>query len=491
MLTGSLRLKLHGSLSLRCVFLSLIPTAAAAIGSTVWVPPPNGTDDTANIQAALDACVAKGPGCTVQLQVGKYLTRQLVAYNFRGKFRGLGRDQTTIEALPNLVVTVRDPVVYGECLPDTTTCLWPSLIIFVDGDIHVSDLSLHITASPGTATTGWTVFGLEISSLLDGLRFMGQHPTDVSIDRISIEGLPDNSPNSFGIAVGLGVGFNVVNEIIYTGELPRSSAVFDYYFLTGSLTVRNSSFKMAIDGVSTDGFRRNNVVTIGGSRSAGNFFEDVYVGIDMETSESSTFDISYNQSSGLSYGMWVVPWQPVFVPATPSHYVIHDNKFTTTGPQAKGIFLQDNPVEPWIHATIYNNTIGPTQNSLLDGIGANNTQNATIWNNTISGTAVDAIGLHGTSFSTVVRNKVGDLTLDPTYGLAQIYLDPTSSLNLLVCSSRDDTLIDKGTMNEVIGCEESTGSAQAAPAASTAHLAVTRPNPPRTKTPLDVQAVTK
>jgi hypothetical protein len=155
------------------------------------------------------------------------------------------------------------------------------------------------------------------------------------------------------------------------------------------------------------------------------------------------------------------------------------------------IFLQDNPVEPWIHATIYNNTIGPTQNSLLDGIGANNTQNATIWNNTIRGTAVDAIGLHGTSFSTVVRNKVGDLTLDPTYGLAQIYLDPTSSLNLLVCSSRDDTVIDKGTMNEVIGCEESTGSAQAAPAASTAHLAVTRPNPPRTKTPLDVQAVTK
>jgi hypothetical protein len=206
----------------------------------------------------------------------------------------------------------------------------------------------------------------------------------VSIDRISIERLPDNSPNSFGIAVGLGVGFNVVNEIIYTGELPRSSAVFDYYFLTGSLTVRNSSFKMAIDGVSK-----------------------------------------------------------------------------------------------------------PTQNSVLDGIGANNTQNATIWNNTISGTAVDAIGLHGTSFSTVVRNKVGDLTLDPTYGLAQIYLDPTSSLNLLVCSSRDDTVIDKGTMNEVIGCEESTGSAQAAPAASTAHLAVTRPNPPRTKTPLDVQAVTK
>jgi Periplasmic copper-binding protein (NosD) len=484
--------KLAGlGLSLRRVVLSLIlsfPAAATAGGAIVWVAPPNGTDDTANIQAALDACVAKGPGCTVQLQAGKYLTRQLVEYNFRGTFKGLGRNQTTIEALPNLVVNIPDPVVYGECPPNTTSCLWPSLIIFVDGEIHVSDLSIHIKAPAGTATTGWTVFGLEISSLLDGLRFMGQHPTDVSIDRISIEGLPDNSPNSFGIVVGFGVGFNIVNEIIYTGELPRSSALFDYYFLTGSLTVRNSSFKMGIDGVSTDGFRRNNVVTIGGSPTAGNVFEDVYVGIDNEASESSIFDISYNQSSGLSYSMWVIPWQPVFAPATPSHYVIHDNKFTTTGPSAEGIFLQDNPVKPWIHATIYNNTIGPTQNSLMDGIGAYDTQKATIWNNTFSGTAVDAIGLYGTSFSTVVSNKVDDVTLDPTSGLAQIYLDPTSSFNLVVCASPDDTVIDKGTMNKVIGCEESTGSAQAAPAALPA---VTRPNPPRTKTPGDVQGVTK
>ena len=486
------------------LMIAITPAAIAAGELTQFVAPPNGTDDTANIQAALDACVANGPGCTVQLQTGKYLTRQLVEYNFQGTFKGMGNTRTTIEALHNLTVNIPDPVVYGECLPNTTTCLWPSLIIFVDGNIRVSDLSIHVTAPPGTATTGWTVFGLQISSLLDGLRFMGQHPTDVSIDRISIEGLPDNSPNSFGIVVGFGVGFNVVNEIIYTGELPRSSAVFDYYFLTGSLTVRNSSFKMALDGVSTDGFRRNNVVTIGGSSSAGNVFEDVYVGLDMEASESSVFDISYNQSSGLSYGMWVIPWQPVFAPATPSHYVIHDNKFTTTAPYAEGIFLQDNPVKPWIHATIYNNTIGPIQNSLLDGIGAYSTQNATIWNNTISGTAVDAIGLcasgaltgctgtlQGTSFSTVVRNEVGDLTLDPTYGLAKIYLVPTSMLNVVACSSRDDTVIDKGTMNEVIGCEESTGGAQAALAVSAAQAAVARPSAPRTKTPPPGQAGTK
>jgi hypothetical protein len=262
---------------------------ATLSSNTYFVKLPNGTDDTANIQAALNACVARGPGCTVQLREGKYLTKQLVAYNFRGTFKGMGMGRTTIEALPNLTVNIPDPVVYGECLPNTTTCLWPSLIIFVDGDIHVSDLSTRITAPLGTATTGWTVFGLQISSLLDGLRFMGQHPTDVSIDRISIEGLPDNSSNSFGIVVGFPVGFNVVNEIIYTGELPRSSALFDYYFLSGSLTVRNSSFKMALDGVSQDGFLTSSKITIGGSPSYGNHFENLYVGMDIEASQDCGF----------------------------------------------------------------------------------------------------------------------------------------------------------------------------------------------------------
>src|ERR1700693_1565307 len=94
------------------VFLSLIlimPTTAFAGGPTIRVAPPNGTNDTANIQAALNACVAQGPDCTVQLREGKYLTKQLVTYNFRGTFKGMGMGRTTVEALPNLTVYIPDP----------------------------------------------------------------------------------------------------------------------------------------------------------------------------------------------------------------------------------------------------------------------------------------------------------------------------------------------------------------------------------------------
>ena len=475
---GVKRAALRGALLWGILGLMMVlPGAVWAGGKTVKVAPPNGVDDTAHIQAALDSCVVYGPGCTVQLAAGNYLTKQLVAYNFRGTFKGMGMDRTTIEALPNLPVTLAPP---GECLPNITTCLWPSLIIFVDGNIHVSDLSIHITAAPGTATAPWLGF----TTLLDALRFMGQHPTDVAIDRISIEGLPDNSPTSFGIMVGFGVGFNVVNEIIYTGELPRSSTPFDYYFLSGSLTVRNSSFKMAIDGVSQDGFLQSSHITIGGSPSTGNTFENVFVGMDMEGSESSTFDISYNVASGVYGGMWVVPWQSVFVAASPSQYFIHDNSFVGTGSVAEGMYFEDDTANPWIQAAVWNNTI-ELQNDLMEGIGAYNTKGTVIWNNTITGSnGTDAIGLWSSSQDIVAGNTVTGFTVDPT-GYAQIYLDSSTSNDLVVCAERSDTVLNQGTHNAIIGCEQFTASAEAATdtAASAMDTAAsaTRPNLPRKK----------
>jgi hypothetical protein len=436
-----------------------LSVGAMAGQKVVYVTPPNGTDDTANIQAALNACVTQGAGCTAQLREGKYFTRQVVTYNFRGTFKGMGMDRTTIEALPKLPVNIPDPAVYGECLPNTTTCLWPSLIIFVDGDIHVSDLSIHITAPPGAATTGWTVWGLYLTTLLDGLRFMGQHPTNVSIDRISIEGLPDDSPDSFGILVGFPAGFNVVNGVIYTGELPRSSAPFDYYFLSGSLTVRNSFFKGLIDGVSQDGFFQSSHVTIGGSPTTGNRFENVIVGMDMESSQSSVYDISYNVSSGITDGMWVEPWQPAFVPSSPSHYFIHDNTFSTTGagtasgPSVQAIYLYNDPSNPWIRATIWNNRLAP-QAELSDGIDAFYTKGTVIWNNIISGSGYDAVGLRGSTQSAVIGNDVNGFTPDPAVGLAQIYLDPNTTEDLVVCAQPSNTVLNQGTNNTVIDCKK-------------------------------------
>ena len=449
---------LRGALGL----IMLLPATVWAGGHTVQVPPPNGVDDTANIQGALNACITHGPGCTVQLAAGTYLTRQVVVYNFQGTFKGAGIDSTTIEALPNLQVDMEPVggVAESLCQPNTTTCRWPSVILFVNGNMHVSDLSILISAPPGTATTTWLFAGSPFNGLYDALSFMGQHVT-AYVDRIHIEGLPDPT-NSYG--------FNVVNALHFTGEFPRSLAPWDWYFLSGSLTVRNSSFSSATVGISQDGFVKSSRITIGGSPSAGNHFEKGWAGLDMEANENSVVEISYNESSGSIAAMWVVPWQPVFVPASPSRYLIHDNGFTSTGQYAEGFYFLDDAANPWIQAAAWNNTV-ELQDTLSEGIGVYNTKGTALWNNSVTGTdGFDAIGLWGSTFDAVANNNVSGFSIDSTSGLAQIYLDPSTTNDLVVCGERSDTVLNQGTNNAIIGCQQFTASAEEARAAGRSNL---------------------
>jgi hypothetical protein len=117
------------------VVLALLPRAlAGAARNAVVVPPPNGVDDTAGIQAALDECVASGPGCTVQLAAGTCLTRQLVANNFRGTFEGLGKDGTILEGSPLPVTACWNE----DCEwwpPDTKDHLWMSTANWVSNTL--------------------------------------------------------------------------------------------------------------------------------------------------------------------------------------------------------------------------------------------------------------------------------------------------------------------------------------------------------------------
>ena len=311
--------------------------------NTYYVRVPNGTDDTANIQAALDACVIRGKGCTVQLAAGRYLTRQLVAYNFRGTFKGMGESKTVLEALPELEVTgfpQRPNNEFFECKPNITNCTYPSLIVFVDGDIRISDMAIKITAVP--ATKSWFIFDSELTYLLDAVRIMGQYRTNAHLNRVSISGMPD--PN---------FGYNLGNGVIFAGEFPRSETDLDYYFLSGTFSVTNSSFSTMFDGVLADGFFTDSRLTVGGSSSSGNVFEDLYIGINLESLGNSLVELSYNTvATGIFESVGVMPWC-CWIPTKPSLFLIHDNIFKPTGAYADGVYLQDDPTNKWINALFY------------------------------------------------------------------------------------------------------------------------------------------
>lgn len=412
---------------------------------TVRVPPPNGSDDTAALQAALDRCVRHGPGCTVQLAAGRYLTRQLLAYEFRGTFKGRGSHATVIEARPDLHVDAlvdQTDVVYW---PPSAEHPAPSLILFADGHVRVSDLAVRITQVPATEpyflAPGW-----QVAVLIDAIRFMGQRRTDATVERVAIEGREDE--NGFW-------GFNLANGLAYVGELPTGSGIpFDYYPITGRLSVRASRFDRMGAGV-YPGIVRDGRVTIGGSPSAGNVFENVAVGTDLESLENSTVEVSHNTVIGARYATaWAVPWCCGFLPAKPSHFSIHDNRLNPTGEFADGIVLLDDPSKPWIRAHVFNNTI-EAQDIGLGGISTYNTLGTQIHRNRISGHGADGIGIWNGKGVVVVKNDVEDFVADVTadYGHAQIVLDGTTSHSAVVCRTPADTVLDQGQDNRLIGCQ--------------------------------------
>jgi hypothetical protein len=76
-----------------------------------------------------------------------------------------------------------------------------------------------------------------------------------------------------------------------------------------------------------------------------------------------------------------------------------------------------------------------------------------IWGNTINGTGYDAVALQNSSFGTVVGNNVSNFSPDSSAGLAQIYLDPSTTHDLVVCAEPSDTVLNQGTNNIVIRCQ--------------------------------------
>lgn len=434
------------SILLLVLFTCLTAATAWAGSRIVYVPPPTGTDDTANLQSALDECVGQGQGCTVQLAAGTYLTSQLVTYNFHGTFTGTGQNKTIVEALPNLLVNLPD-VLNGVCQPNTTDCRWPDLIIFVDGEITISDMTIRITAVPSTQP--WLIFGSPVEGFIDVVRVMGQHRTNASVQSVTMEGALDNSPNSLS-------GFTVYNAMLYAGELPRSRTPFDYYFLSGTFSVSNSTFKTMYDGPAMDGFMKDSHIVIGGSPSAGNVFAtDVPVPLFLCIIENSVVEISHNVGAGVFSSFLLTPWIPsIFAPSKPSVFLIHDNNFQPSGPLAGGIFLQDDPNNPEISALILDNII-EAQDIGSDGIGAYATKGTTIVNNKISGSGTDAIGIWDGAYTAVLHNDVTGFTAT---SLAQIVLDPATSHSTVVCKTPSDTVMDLGANNKVIDCQETAGS---------------------------------
>jgi len=410
------------------------PAAARDNGLVVQVAPPTGGDDTAILQAALDRCVGHQDSCKVHLSPGRYRTRQLVAYDFRGTFEGAGQDRTVIEPVGTLRVC---PTLCSKN-PDTTTNLWPDLMIFVDGNVRLSDISIQIKKVP--ATTDYFLG----NALISAVRMMTSEfgTMTATVERVSIEGAHDES--SFFR------GFGLLNGIIAAGELlkPGADPNGDYdikrdtFPLKGSFRFSSNTFKTCFSAIDMNRLFDGRLV-VGGDDGAGNSASDTRRAFELANFENSTVEISHNRASS----HWDLIVDNFYYPAErASRYSIHHNIFSGETEFGDGIILWDNDLPPkTIDATVVHNTVadGPFYFAMIETL---NTEGTLIAANRVRGSALAGIMIENGTRNAILGNDVSGVTAD----IGRILLDSTTTRSLVAGACRPGDVVDQGQANIVL-----------------------------------------
>jgi hypothetical protein len=163
---------------------------------------PNGVDDTADIQAAFNACTGYGRTCTVQLVKGTYYTSQITVFGFQGTFVGMGQGSTTVLALPNLP----DPTSFPGPPPSPTNP-WPALFTFVNGELRISQMTISEPYSTPLSAPGWFT-GTGFDTALFAIVLVTGVQAYASVDNITVLGGPGDA-----------YGVNNYNGISFSGQL--------------------------------------------------------------------------------------------------------------------------------------------------------------------------------------------------------------------------------------------------------------------------------
>jgi len=216
-------------------------TSTQTTTSTNSTVKPNGVDDTADIQAAFNAC-GTSPGCTVQLVAGTYHISQIAVTGFQGRFVGMGQGVTIIQGLPNLP----DPnPAYNQApsakYPDGLTSSmappgpsnpWPILISFVNGTFAISGMTITDTNDAPIASPGWyDLPATTPSTALASAIFITGTQAHASVGHVTVTGIMSD------------LGPNMIGGIAYSGILGSpGDTPAELTPLSGTFTMTNSVF---------------------------------------------------------------------------------------------------------------------------------------------------------------------------------------------------------------------------------------------------------
>jgi hypothetical protein len=321
MLSSALTLALLGALAAAQTY--------DASTRTVTVEP-SGGDDTSAIRTAFDVCGAVGPGCTVRLTEGTFVTRQHVVQGFDGRFVGAGAERTFIEPLAPLRVTDAEMVLTQ---PPTDEEPWPILFLFVDARMTLADLGFRVRDP--IVTTPWNIFGMQIEALATLVSLTGEN-VRVDVERIAMES-----------GEGPFFGVNVINGLFVQGVLPGPSGGFDDRpRVSGTVTVRDSRFVGPDGGVLVENADGATVVI------EGNEIDGV-LSVYVQDVANGVVEIRGNDIATVATGVFLSAGG-FYTPAAAARVLVLDNT-VRVAEGATGVGITDAGETPTLQALVMGN----------------------------------------------------------------------------------------------------------------------------------------
>lgn len=408
---------------------------------TVFLISPTNTDDTYNIENALNDA-ADSPGSTVKFTEGTfYLSHRIEIEGFDGYIIGAGKDKTIITQTPGEKINLID-------LDNAFT----AVLKFRLGNIRVSDLTFYFSdpepagkqnVPPDYPPEYWenalqTVIYITGNSVTDlpGLPADNQFVSS-SFDNVGFIGADGNF-----------LGYNIVHFVIIE---PEWSMPPEYLKLDGgNHKFTNCEFRSSCVPLNVI-LANNGTVTVGGSPKDGNKFENICYGPYFEDVSNLNIEVSHNDitdmlwvGSSVDQGNYVDPSSLDL-----SKVLIHDNNYEVKG-ICDAIWIDDYGYlsgTQKIDINIYNNKMNLETDQGSGGIFSYYAMDGLITNNKISGNGVYGIFCWYCSGLLMKGNNVQNLNA----AFAPIVLYDDADNCMVVGGMNKTNVLDWGTNNILSG----------------------------------------
>jgi hypothetical protein len=412
--------------------------SAHSHGAVITVNP-SGGDDTQVLIDAFEDAKAAGPGSVVSLAEGTFRIGFIEIRDFYGYFKGAGKSKTRVQNLD----------VMPSCSYFYENNMFPMLLSFVGGDVHVSRMTFATTDGPVTPDDLYYGF---LSVLVGFSDYSGLYMPVNKYIKATVEDVDFIGGNYGGTNSAFGTDHNV-SMALFAG--PKADVINLYSHI--DITIKHCGFYHVATGPDAWGLDDNSTLVIEENISKNTFYNMFvagYLGLKAYIRNNKFYEAPVGSILDNSvYG--IMP--DIEMKQRPEFY-ISGNYFqgmagmtTLTMIDTRRIQYPDEGLPQLFEVKGNFFDANGDANTIL----ILNTVGSKIWNNKFSGNATFGVYIDGNAPAGIFAENlqlIGNSFLNGTYSDASVYLGPLS-MNCKVVGVPTDQVVDLGKNNSIIGAK--------------------------------------